>query len=69
MSTDVAVIYSPVGGGHKSAALAIAEAAEARGLRVKVIDAFAFAPRCVGETDVRAHLTGQAAFPEFYGKT
>lgn len=67
MSTDLVVIYSPVGGGHKSAALAIAEAAEARGLRPKVLDAFAYAPKVVGETYVRAHLTGQAAFPEFYG--
>ncbi len=67
MSTDVVVVHSPVGGGHKSAALAIAEAAEARGLTVKVLDAFAYAPKVVGEMYVRAHLTGQAAFPEFYG--
>ncbi|MEO6420906.1 MAG: glycosyltransferase, partial [Polyangiaceae bacterium] len=67
MSTDLVVIYSPVGGGHKSAALAIAEAAKARGLEVKVLDAFDYAPKLLGEAYVRAHLTGQAAFPELYG--
>lgn len=68
MSTDLVVVYSPVGGGHKSAALATAEAARARGLSVEVVDAFAHAPRWAGEAYVAAHLTGQSAAPELYGQ-
>lgn len=68
MSTDLVVVYSPVGGGHKSAALATAEAARARGLSVAVVDAFAHAPRWAGEAYVGAHLTGQSAAPELYGQ-
>jgi processive 1,2-diacylglycerol beta-glucosyltransferase len=68
MSTDLVVVYSPVGGGHKSAALATAEAARARGLTVAVVDAFAHAPRWAGEAYVRAHLTGQSAAPDLYGQ-
>lgn len=68
MSTDLVVVYSPVGGGHKSAALATAEAARARGLHVEVVDAFAHGPRWAGEAYVRAHLTGQSAAPDLYGQ-
>jgi processive 1,2-diacylglycerol beta-glucosyltransferase len=65
--TDLAVIYSPVGGGHKSAALAVAEAARARGMNVEVLDAFEHAPTWFGAAYVGAHLTGQSAFPALYG--
>ena len=68
MSTDLVVVYSPVGGGHKSAALATAEAARARGLDVEVVDAFAHAPRWAGDAYVGAHLTGQSAAPDLYGQ-
>ena len=68
MSMDLVVVYSPVGGGHKSAALATAEAARARGLRVEVVNAFEHAPRWAGDAYVRAHLTGQSAAPELYGQ-
>jgi processive 1,2-diacylglycerol beta-glucosyltransferase len=68
MSTDLVVVYSPVGGGHKSAALATAEAARARGLRVEVVDTFEHAPRWAGDAYVGAHLTGQSAAPELYGQ-
>ena len=69
MSTplDLVVVHSPVGGGHKAAALATAEAARARGLSVEVVDLFALAPRFVGEAYLRAHLTGQGALPDLYG--
>ena len=62
------VVYSPVGGGHKSAALATAEAARERGLSVEVVDAFAHGPRWAGDAYVGAHLTGQSAAPELYGQ-
>jgi processive 1,2-diacylglycerol beta-glucosyltransferase len=67
MRTDLAVIYSPVGGGHKAAALAIVEAAKARGLRVALLDTFAHAPGVVGKAYLKAHLTGQGAMPNLYG--
>jgi processive 1,2-diacylglycerol beta-glucosyltransferase len=65
---DLVVVYSPVGGGHKSAALATAEAARARGLSVEVVSTFDHAPRWAGDAYVRAHLTGQSAAPELYGQ-
>lgn len=68
MGTDLVVVFSPVGGGHKSAALATAEAARARGLAVEVVDAFEHAPRWAGDAYVRAHLTGQSAAPDLYGQ-
>jgi processive 1,2-diacylglycerol beta-glucosyltransferase len=68
MSTDLVVVYSPVGGGHKSAAIATAEAARARGLRVELVDTFEHGPRWAGDAYVGAHLTGQSAAPELYGQ-
>jgi len=64
---DLVVVHSPVGGGHKSAALAIAEAARARGLTVEVVDTFEHAPRVLGKAYVRAHLAWTGALPELYG--
>jgi processive 1,2-diacylglycerol beta-glucosyltransferase len=64
---DLVVIHSPVGGGHKSAALAVCEAAEARGLRVTLLDTFDYAPKVFGRAYLQAHLTGQSAFPQLYG--
>jgi processive 1,2-diacylglycerol beta-glucosyltransferase len=68
MGTDLVVVYSPVGGGHKAAALATAEAAIARGLSVEIVDAFEHAPRWAGEAYVGAHLTWQNATPDLYGQ-
>jgi len=68
MSTDLVVVYSPVGGGHKSAALATAEAARARGLRVEIVNAFDHAPKLLCDAYVKAHLTGQSFTPELYGE-
>lgn len=65
---DLVVVYSPVGGGHKSAALALAETARRRGLAVEIVDAFAHAPRFVGDAYLAAHLAGQRAAPELYGR-
>ena len=66
--TDLVVVYSPVGGGHKSAALATAEAARARGLSVVLVDAFEHGPRWAGDAYVGAHLAGQSAAPDLYGQ-
>src|SRR5437868_1442706 len=67
MGTDLVVIHSPVGGGHKAAALAIVESARARGLSVELLDTFEHAPRVVGKSYVAAHIAGQSAIPELYG--
>jgi processive 1,2-diacylglycerol beta-glucosyltransferase len=67
MKTDLAVVFSPVGGGHKAAALATVETARARGMSVELIDLFEVAPRVIGRTYVTAHLGGQTVAPRFYG--
>ena len=57
-----------MGGGHKAAAIATAEAARARGLSVEVLDTFDHAPRRVfGQAYLAAHLTWQGTMPELYG--
>ncbi len=60
-------MHTPVGGGHKAAALAVAEAARAKGLSVEVLDTFEHGPRVFGGAYLAAHLTAQGALPELYG--
>ncbi|HEY6464301.1 MAG TPA: glycosyltransferase [Polyangiaceae bacterium] len=67
MALDLVVVHSPVGGGHRSAALAVAEAARARGLTVEVLDTFEHAPRVFGQAYLGAHLAWTGALPELYG--
>ncbi len=67
MVPDLAVVHSPVGGGHKAAALAAAEAAGTYGLHAAVIDTFEHAPRVFGQAYLAAHLTWQGTMPELYG--
>jgi processive 1,2-diacylglycerol beta-glucosyltransferase len=67
MTTDLLVAFTPVGGGHKAAALALAEAARARGLSVEVVDTFEHTARFIGDAYKTAHITGQSAVPELYG--
>ncbi len=67
MHPDLVVIHTPVGGGHKAAALAVAAAARARGLSVEVLDTFEHAPRLFGDAYLGAHLTAQGALPDLYG--
>ncbi len=66
-SPDLVVVHTPVGGGHKAAALALAEAGRARGLSVVVLDTFEHAPRIFGGAYLAAHLAAQGAVPELYG--
>jgi len=67
MGPDLAIIYTPVGGGHKAAAMATAEAARARGLSVETIDLFELAPKVVTKTYLTAHFGGQSVVPKLYG--
>ena len=68
MTVDLAIVYSPVGGGHRAAALAVAEAARGRQLEVALVNAFEHAPRWVGDAYVAAHLAGQNKAPKLYGQ-
>lgn len=65
---DLLVVHSPVGGGHKAAALALAEAAAVRGYRTKVLDLFSLVPKVIGDAYVGTHLNWTAASPETYGE-
>lgn len=67
MKPDLVVVHSPVGGGHKAAALAVAEAARARGLTVEVLDTFEHAPAVLGRAYLGTHLTVQGGMPALYG--
>jgi hypothetical protein len=67
MATDFVIVYVPVGGGHKAAALATAEAARSRGLTAEVVDLFEHAPRVVRDAYVASHVTGQTILPRVYG--
>jgi processive 1,2-diacylglycerol beta-glucosyltransferase len=66
MGPDLAIVHCPVGGGHKAAAVALAETAAARGLRVVVLDAFEHAPRVLGRAYLAAHLAAQGTLPALY---
>ncbi|HEX7603925.1 MAG TPA: glycosyltransferase [Polyangiaceae bacterium] len=65
---DLLVVHSPVGGGHKAAALALAEAATARGYRAKVLDLFSLVPKVIGDAYVGTHLNWTASSPDTYGE-
>jgi processive 1,2-diacylglycerol beta-glucosyltransferase len=67
MGTDIVIAFTPVGGGHKAAALALAEAARADGLSVELVDTFEHTPRFIGDAYKTAHIAGQTAVPELYG--
>lgn len=68
MSIDLAVVYSPVGGGHKAAALALAERARAEGRSVEVLNLWDDVPSFVGGTYLAAHLNWTGSHPDFYGR-
>lgn len=66
--TDLLAVYTPVGGGHKAAALAVCETARARGLSADAIDLFELGPRAFGEAYQAWHLSTTARTPNFYGR-
>jgi processive 1,2-diacylglycerol beta-glucosyltransferase len=67
MSLDLLVPYAPCGGGHRAAALAVVEAARARGLTAEALDVFEGAPRVVTDPYLRFHFTVQSLWPGVYG--
>src|SRR5258706_3937101 len=64
---ELLILQCPAGGGHKAAAMAIAERAEGRGLRARIIDALSFAPPWFAKLYVDTHLRSSAYVPKLYG--
>jgi processive 1,2-diacylglycerol beta-glucosyltransferase len=64
---EILILQCPAGGGHRAAAMAIAERAEARGLRARVIDTLSFAPPWFARFYVDTHLRSSAFVPRLYG--
>jgi len=64
---ELLILQCPAGGGHKAAARAIAERAEARGIGARVIDALSFAPPWFAKLYVDTHLRSSAYIPTLYG--
>ena len=67
MGCDLLTVFTPVGGGHKSAALALCESAREAGLVAESRDLFALGPRVFGEAYKQWHLETTARAPSFYG--
>lgn len=63
------VFYVAAGGGHRSAANAIAEAARARGREVEVVDALSLAPRWFSGLYTGTFFFGAQHTPTLYGTT
>ncbi len=66
--SDVVAVYTPVGGGHKAAALAVCETARERGLSAQAIDIFDLGPRAFGEAYLAWHLNTTSRAPNFYAR-
>jgi processive 1,2-diacylglycerol beta-glucosyltransferase len=64
---ELLILHCPAGGGHKAAAMAVAERAQARGVPARVIDALSFAPPWFAKLYVDTHLRSSAYIPKIYG--
>src|SRR5882757_3829392 len=64
---ELLILHCPAGGGHKAAALAIAERAQACGIGARVINALSFAPSWFARFYVDTHLRSSAYVPHLYG--
>lgn len=67
VSPRILVIHCPAGGGHKAAAIAVAEAAARWRAEITVLNAFALTPRWFGDAYVAMHLRSTEAAPWAYG--
>ncbi|HEU4536197.1 MAG TPA: hypothetical protein VFS00_18865, partial [Polyangiaceae bacterium] len=61
------VFYVSAGGGHRAAALALQEAARARGRDVELVDALSLGPEWYAKAYVETHLLGSGYAPALYG--
>ncbi len=64
---DLLAVYTRIGGGHKAAALALCETANAAGLSTESRDSFDLGPRVVGEAILAWHLKSTSRTPKLYG--
>ncbi len=67
-SSKIVVLYVAAGGGHRAAARAVAEAAQARGLEAEVVDALELTPPWFARAYVGAHLRSTEHAPGLYGQ-
>ncbi len=67
MTCDLLTVFTRVGGGHKSAALAVCEAARDAGLSAESRDLFDLGPRVFGDAYLGWHLRTTARNPQLYG--
>ena len=65
----VLVLYASLGGGHKAAALALAEVGRARGREVELIDALSLAPHWFARAYVESYLVSTGFARSLYGAT
>jgi processive 1,2-diacylglycerol beta-glucosyltransferase len=66
--TDILAVYTPVGGGHKAAALAVCERARASGLTAEPLDVFSLGPRAFADAYLAWHLNTTSRRPELYAR-
>lgn len=66
-STKIIVFHVPAGGGHRAAARALAEAAEARRVGCEVVNALDLTSSWFARAYVGAHLRSTEHTPAFYG--
>src|SRR5262245_60168599 len=67
-SAKLLVLFVPAGGGHKAAARAVVEAAEARGVEAELVDALALTPPWFARAYVGTHLQSTERTPAIYGR-
>jgi len=63
----IIVIHCPTGGGHKAAAIAVAEAAATTGAEVSLLDALSQTPAWFASSYVQTHLKSTSHAPRAYG--
>lgn len=66
--TKLLVLHVPAGGGHKAAARAVCEAAQARGCAAELVDALDLTPPWFAKAYVDMHLTSTERTPGLYGQ-
>lgn len=68
MTCDLLTVFTRVGGGHKAAALAVAERAREEGMCAESRDIFDLGPRLFGDAYLKWHLETTSRSPKFYGR-
>lgn len=66
MPCDLLTVFTRVGGGHKAAALAVAERAREEGMLAESRDSFDLGPRLFGDAYLKWHLETTSRSPKLY---